>query len=103
MLNAHWEFFRTIYEASRLVRTMEVIETNWCFVERFHRHSWEYSGEVKSMDLNHKQRILDLFAKKDAENAVIALDRCIDWGASIVRGKLSASTLSALEPDGTRR
>ena len=44
MLDAQWEFFRTMYEASRLIRTMEVIESNWCFVERFHRHSWGKIG-----------------------------------------------------------
>ena len=91
MLDAQWEFFRTMYEASRLIRTMEVIESNWCFVERFHRHSWEKSDEVKRADFNHKRRILGLFAKKDAESATVALVRCIDWGAAIVRNKLLAS------------
>ncbi len=93
MLDAQWEFFRTMYEASRLVRTMEVIEINWCFIERFHRHSWENSDEVKRIDFEHKLRILDLFLKKDAEEAAVALDEYIDWGASIVRNKLSASSL----------
>ena len=92
MLDAQWEFFRTMYEASRLVRTMEVIEMNWCFIERFHRHAWENSDEVKNVDFKNKQRILDLFAKKETEKATVALDRCIDWGASIVRNKLLASS-----------
>ena len=91
MLDAQWEFFRTMYEASRLVRTMEVIETNWCFIERFHRHAWENSDETRKMDFKYKQRILELFAKKDSECATVELERCIDWGASIVRNKLVAS------------
>lgn len=91
MLDAQWAFFRTMYEASHLVRTMEVIETNWSFIERFHRHTWENSDEVKKLDFERKQRILDLFAKKDSECAVIELKRTIDWGASIVRKKLMAS------------
>lgn len=91
MLDAQWAFFRTMYEASRLVRTMEVIETNWSFIERFHRHTWENSDEVKKMDFERKKRILYLFAKKDGEGATIELKRTIDWGASIVRKKLIAS------------
>lgn len=92
MLDAQWEFFRTMYEASRLVRTMEVVETNWCFIERFHRHTWENSDQVKKTDFQNKQRILDNFTKKDSEGATSALDRSIDWGASLVRKKLPPST-----------
>ena len=92
MLDAQWEFFRTMYEASRLVRTMEVIESNWCFIERFHRHTWENSDEAKRKDFENKQRILDLFVQRDSDGATSALDRSIDWGASLVRKKLSVST-----------
>lgn len=94
ILDAQWEFFRVMYEVSCLVRIMEIIETNWYFIERFHRHSWDDSDKAKKMDFEHKKQILDSFSKRDGEGAIAALKRSIDWDASLVRNKLSASKLA---------
>ncbi|MEP2530772.1 GntR family transcriptional regulator [Shimia sp.] len=89
MLAQQWAFFKSMYEPSGLVRTLEVIDANWRLIERYHKFAWTTSEEVRETDYRLKLAILKSSRARDQDAAKAALVDAIEWGASLVRKKLS--------------
>lgn len=88
MLSWQWMFLRALYAPSGLQRSMELTDANWMLTERYHRHSWQTSSDIRAEDLAHKRAVLDACCDRDAVTARDALIAAIEWGASIVRRQL---------------
>lgn len=92
MLQRQWMFFRALYEPSGLTRSIELTDANWALIQRYHRHSWRTSNEMRAEDLAFKKRILAACRNRQQDAAVEALIDAIEWGASTVRRNLADSS-----------
>ena len=89
MLARQWTFLRALYRPSQLVRTLEVVDANWRLIERYHQFAWQTSDKVRAQDYRLKKEVLTRCRARDEQGATAALIDALEWGASLVRERLS--------------
>ncbi len=95
VLAQQWAFFKSMYEPSGLVRTLEVIDANWRLIERYHKFAWITSDDVRETDYRLKLAILKSRRAREQEAAKAALVDAIEWGASLVKKETELMVISA--------
>ena len=84
ILSRQWKFLRALYQPSGLVRSLEVIDSNWRLIERYHQFAWHTSKKIHDEDQRLKQEILVLCRERKQHEARHKLISAIEWGATLV-------------------
>lgn len=74
-----WDFYRALYQPSKMTRTLDIISSNWNLYNRYISVGWGSSIETFDEDLKQKTQILELCRSREADKAVAMLRKHIKW------------------------